>query len=148
MSGRQIAALIFAIIFLLPGVWSLVLGISNPKDSDTPTPVFLLYAAVLLTLAGGLFWRARRALPRRMSGGQIAALIFAILLLLPGGCFLVFGIHFPTNFSTGAGTPSPLLLLIAAAILAVAGRLFWTAFRRRPPSDTSGPPQTPENPET
>jgi hypothetical protein len=27
-----------------------------------------------------------------MSGGQIVALIFAILLLLPGGCFLLFGI--------------------------------------------------------
>jgi len=27
-----------------------------------------------------------------MTGGQVAALIFALLLLLPGGCFLVFGI--------------------------------------------------------
>ena len=26
-----------------------------------------------------------------MTGGQIAALIFALLLLLPGGCFLFFG---------------------------------------------------------
>jgi len=138
VSGGQIAALIFAIIFLLAGGSFLVLGIINPKDSDTPAAVFLSYAAVLLTLAGGLFWRARRARPRRMSGGQIAALIFAILLLLPGGCFLVFGINFPTNLSTGKGFPSPLLLLIAAAILALAGWLFWLAFRR--PSDRGGSP--------
>jgi NhaP-type Na+/H+ or K+/H+ antiporter len=76
-----------------------------------------------------------------MTGGQIAALIFAILLLLPGGCFLVFGISFPTNLSTGKGSPSPLLLLIAAAILALAGRLFWVAFRRRP--DQGGSPDAP-----
>ena len=29
-----------------------------------------------------------------MTGGQIAALIFALVLLLPGGCFAVFGIGF------------------------------------------------------
>ena len=55
-----------------------------------------------------------------MTGGQVAALIFALLLLLPGGCFLVFGI----------------------GILAVMGLLFWLAFRKRPPplgSNTSGP---------
>ena len=32
-----------------------------------------------------------------MNGGQIAALIFAIILLLPGGCFLIFGIGFATD---------------------------------------------------
>ncbi len=143
MSGGQIAALIFAIIFLLAGGWFLVLGIINPKDSDTPAAVFLSYAAVLLTLAGGLFWRARRARPRRMSGGQIAALIFALVLLLPGGCFLVFGIDFATR------GPDPLslgLLLIAAATLSLAARslaarLFWVAFRR--PPNRGGPADAP-----
>ena len=140
MTGGQIAALIFAIIFLLAGGSFLVLGIINPKDSDTPAAVVLSYAAVLLTLAGGLFWRARRARPRRMSGGQIAALIFAILLLLPGGCFLLFGIDVATmqNRMLSDRAVGALLLLIAAAILALAGWLFWLAFRR--PSDRGGSP--------
>ncbi|MGC2412503.1 MAG: hypothetical protein WA459_07395 [Stellaceae bacterium] len=68
-----------------------------------------------------------------MSGGQIAALIFAILLLLPGGCFLFFGIGIP------GGWP---LALIAVAIFALAGFLFWVAFRRRP--GLSAPPDVPE----
>ncbi|HEV2333946.1 MAG TPA: hypothetical protein VGS13_00460 [Stellaceae bacterium] len=67
-----------------------------------------------------------------MSGGQIAALILAILLLLPGGCFLLFGIGIP------GGWP---LALIAFAIFAVAGLLFWVAFRRR-----SGPAIPPDAP--
>ena len=66
-----------------------------------------------------------------MTGGQITALIFAILLLLPGGCFLFFGIVLTPG--TAVGTPS-LLLLIGVAILSVMGLLFWVAFRRRPPS--------------
>ena len=70
-----------------------------------------------------------------MSGGQIAALIFAILLLLPGGCFLFFGIAFTPG--TAVSAPS-LLLLIGVAILAVAGLLFWLAFRRRPPPPGTG----------
>jgi len=138
MTGGQIAALIFAIIFLLLGGWFLVLGISNLNDSDTPA--LLSYAAVLLTLAGGLFWRARRARPRRMSGGQIAALIFALLLLLPGGCFLVFGIDVATARYRDAAA-SLLLLLIAAAILGLAGLLFRRAFRRRPGG--GAPPDAP-----
>jgi membrane protein implicated in regulation of membrane protease activity len=78
-----------------------------------------------------------------MSGGQIAALISAISLLLPGGCFLWVGIFgvFRDNPSV-----SPPLLTVAAVILALAGLLFWVAFQRRAPSDTSGPPQAPENP--
>jgi hypothetical protein len=64
-----------------------------------------------------------------MTGGQIAALVFAIFLLLPGGCFLVFGV---------SGTDTGELLPIAAAILAPAGLLFWVAFRRRP--DRAPPP--------
>ena len=57
-----------------------------------------------------------------MSGGQIAALICAIILLLPGGCFLFFGV-----------AALPPLLLIAFIILGLAGWLFSFAFRRLPP---------------
>ncbi len=66
-----------------------------------------------------------------MSGGQIAALIIAILLLLPGACFLIFGIGFATD-NSGYSDIALLLLPIAAAILSLAGLLFWLAFRRRP----------------
>jgi hypothetical protein len=66
-----------------------------------------------------------------LSGGQIAALIFAIILLLPGGCFLVFGIGFATDTS-GYASVALVMLPIAAAILALAGLLFWIALRRRP----------------
>ena len=71
-----------------------------------------------------------------MSGGQIAALIFAILLLLPGGCFLFFGVVVATDrqFYDAAFVMLP----VAAAILGLAGLLFWVAFRRRP-----GPNQPP-----
>jgi hypothetical protein len=69
-----------------------------------------------------------------MSGGQIAALIFAIILLLPGGCFLLFGI----GFATDSGSIGLLMLLIAAAILGLAAFLFRVAFRRR-----QGPGETP-----
>jgi membrane protein implicated in regulation of membrane protease activity len=78
-----------------------------------------------------------------VSGGQIAALIFAILLLLPGECFLIFGIGFATDqqFSDVAYAMLP----IAAAILALAGFLFWVALRRRRtaqggPPDAAPPP--------
>ncbi|HXP02797.1 MAG TPA: hypothetical protein VN808_01670 [Stellaceae bacterium] len=72
-----------------------------------------------------------------MSGGQIAALIFAIILLLPGGCFLLFGIGFATDRQYYDA--AFLLLPIAAAILALAGFLFWIAFRRRKgPGETQG----------
>lgn len=68
-----------------------------------------------------------------MSGGQVAALIFAIILLLPGGCFLIFGI----GFATDSGSLGLLMLLIAAAILGLAAFLFRVALRRRhAPGDT------------
>jgi membrane protein implicated in regulation of membrane protease activity len=73
-----------------------------------------------------------------MTGGKIVALIFATLLLLPGGCFLVFGISGATGGHTTGMTPAGdaeitrLLLIIAAVILSLAGLLFWLAFRRRP----------------
>ena len=65
-----------------------------------------------------------------MKGGQIAALFFAILLLLPGGCFLVFGIGLSDQYADDREAAVK-LLLVAAAILALAGLLFWVAFRRR-----------------
>jgi len=66
-----------------------------------------------------------------MSGGQIAALIFAILLLLPGGCFMLFGIAFVGDQQYSDG--GIVLLAVAFVILGVAGLLFWLALRRRKP---------------
>jgi LPXTG-motif cell wall-anchored protein len=70
-----------------------------------------------------------------MTGGQIAALIVAVLLLLPGGCFVFFGFIFLHGFNPDhASNPNefdPALLLIGLGILAVAVLLFWVAFRRR-----------------
>jgi hypothetical protein len=67
-----------------------------------------------------------------MSAGQIAALICAIILLFPGGCFLVFGV-----------TALPPLLLIAFIIMGLAAGLFSFAFRGRPLAAAGGAPQTP-----
>lgn len=73
-----------------------------------------------------------------MKAGQIAALIFAILLLLPAGFFLLVWFAFAkadyrlhlSAFETMADTAE--LWVPAAVILSVAGLLFWAAFRRRP----------------
>jgi membrane protein implicated in regulation of membrane protease activity len=73
-----------------------------------------------------------------MSGGQIAALVCAVILLLPGGCFLVFGIGMLTD-KTGYASVGPPLLLIGLAILSVAGLLCWLAFRKRKPPQSSPP---------
>jgi membrane protein implicated in regulation of membrane protease activity len=71
-----------------------------------------------------------------MTGGQIAALIFAILLLLPGGCFLIFGISLLNDPQVSdAAAPA---LIVGIAILSVMGLLFWVAFRQRPPSPGAG----------
>jgi hypothetical protein len=67
-----------------------------------------------------------------MSGGQIAALIFAILLLLPGGCFLWLANGFATDENDARAAVR--LLLLAGPILSLAGFLFWLAFRRRRPA--------------
>jgi len=78
-----------------------------------------------------------------MSGGQVAALLCAIVLLLPGGCFLVFGIGFATDENRQFSDAAPLLLGVASAILGLAGLLFWVALRRRSapgvPSDAPPP---------
>jgi membrane protein implicated in regulation of membrane protease activity len=77
-----------------------------------------------------------------MSGGQIAALICAILLLLPGGCFLIAGISVLSD--SRSASMALLALPIAAAILGLAGYLFWRAFRRRPANDYgASPPREP-----
>jgi heme/copper-type cytochrome/quinol oxidase subunit 2 len=76
-----------------------------------------------------------------VSGGQIAALLCAIVLLLPGGCFLVFGIGFATDSNRQFSDAAYLLLPIAAAILGLAGLLFWVALRHR--SAPSVPPGVP-----
>ena len=69
-----------------------------------------------------------------MTGGQIAALIFAILLLLPGGCFLILGI----GLLSENDTDGPMLLLVGILILSGMGLLFWVAFRKRPPPAGTG----------
>ena len=66
-----------------------------------------------------------------MTGGQIAALIFAILLLLPGGCFLIMGIAFLGEHDRIARDVAPVALIVAAILLAITTLLFWLAFRRR-----------------
>lgn len=63
-----------------------------------------------------------------MTGGQIAALIFAILLLLPGGCFLVLLAAPPIPATS---EDYQVIVPIVIAILSVSGLLFWVAFRRR-----------------
>ena len=79
-----------------------------------------------------------------MSGGQVAALIFAILLLLPGGCFLIAGIAVATDrqFYDAAFIALP----IAAAILGLSFFLFWLAFRRRPTGQGNPPTNPPGGP--
>ena len=75
-----------------------------------------------------------------MTGGQIAALIFALLLLLPGGCFVILGFGMMSE-STDFGT---MLLVIGLAILSVMGLLFWLAFRKpSPPNAGAGPSAAP-----
>ena|SRR5579864_643107 len=67
-----------------------------------------------------------------MRGGQIAALICAIILVFPGGCFLFFGV-----------LVLPPLLLIAFIILGLAAWLFSFAFRRPALAAAGGAPQMP-----
>ena len=66
-----------------------------------------------------------------MSGGQIAALVFAVILLIPGGCFTVFGIGMLGD--PGAYGLGPPLLIIGLVILALVAFLAWVAFHKRKP---------------
>ena len=77
-----------------------------------------------------------------MTGGQIAAFIFALLLLLPGGCFVVLGFWMMSE-STDFGT---MLLVVGIVILAVMGLLFWLAFRKPPPPNAGAGPSTAPRP--
>jgi membrane protein implicated in regulation of membrane protease activity len=73
-----------------------------------------------------------------MSGGQIAALVFAVILLIPGGCFTVFGIGMlgdPGSYGLG-----PPFLIIGLVILAFVAFLGWVAFHKR------NPPGSPDQP--
>ncbi|HVH81867.1 MAG TPA: hypothetical protein VM782_20885 [Stellaceae bacterium] len=61
-----------------------------------------------------------------MTGGQIAALVFAVLLLLPGGCFVFVALSERTiDAITGS--------FFAVGVLILSGSiwLFWIAFRGR-----------------
>ena len=69
-----------------------------------------------------------------MSGGQIAALIFAVILLIPGGCFFLYGVTLWGD--PGAYGLGPPMLIIGIVILGVAGLLGWLAFRKRKPPQT------------
>ena len=66
-----------------------------------------------------------------MTGGQIAALIFALLLLLPGGCFLFFGIGMIGE--SHMGDVGGIMLVVGIVILSVMGLLFWLAFASAAP---------------
>ena len=78
-----------------------------------------------------------------MSGGQIAALIVAIVLLLPGGCFLIMGLALIGEHDRIARDIAPLALIVAAILLTITGLLFWLALRRRRtgPGEPPPPPQ-------
>ena len=73
-----------------------------------------------------------------MTGGQIAALIFALLLLLPGGCFLFLGIGMIGE--SHMGDVGGLMLVVGIVTLVVMGLLFWLAFRKRPPPNAGSAP--------
>ena len=129
VSTAQAGALVCAIVLLLPGGCFLFFGGLNPNfvpRSSTyvwhSDPDLLAIAAWILALAGLLFWIGARRRPR-------AALVCAVVLLLLGGCLLSFGSAVPPHI---AGADLVLLLLPVAAVLGLAGLLFWVAFRRLP----------------
>lgn len=76
----------------------------------------------------GDFQPRRFAEVHSMTGGRIVALIFAVLLLLPGGCILVLLAGSPIHATS---EDYQVLLPIVAASFSVAALLFWVAFRRR-----------------
>jgi hypothetical protein len=71
-----------------------------------------------------------------MTGGQIAALIFALLLLLPGACFLYVGIGLMGESHRRVAAEQ--MLIVGIVILAPIGFLFWVAFRKRRPPPGAG----------
>ena len=72
-----------------------------------------------------------------MTVGRIAALILAIVLLLPGGCFLYVGIGLTGDSHMRVAAEQ--MLIVGIVILALIGFLFWVAFRKRRPPPGTGP---------
>ena len=73
---------------------------------------------------------------RRTIAARIVALIFAALLLWPGGCFVLLGISvakddYRHNSAFHISEDAASSFVVAAVILSVAGLLFWVAFRHR-----------------
>jgi hypothetical protein len=68
-----------------------------------------------------------------MSGGQIAALLFAVILLIPGGCFFIMGVSLLTD-KTDYGGLDLLAVAVGLGLLSLVGFLGWIAFRKRKPS--------------
>ena len=84
--------------------------------------------------------------PPARTSGLIAALGCGILMLVPGGCFLLVAggaIFGPISHGPGAVD----WLLTGIFILAVLGLLIWAAVRRRRPAGTGLPPSTLQDPE-
>ncbi len=85
-----------------------------------------------------------------MRAGQIIALLAALILLLPGLCFLTFGAGFTYDQFTRTGGHGgeldfdglgPAELVIAALLLGLTAFLFRVAFRRpRPGAPADEPP--------
>ena len=72
-----------------------------------------------------------------MTVGRIAALLLAIVLLLPGGCFLYVGIGLTGDSHMRVAAEQ--MVTVGIVILALIGLLFWVAFRkRRPPPGAGG----------
>jgi len=69
---------------------------------------------------------------RPKKGGQFAGMGCAVLLLLPGACFLHFGLNPGEIAAQMSGKSDPMLLSIAIVIFAVAaGMMIWGAIRRK-----------------
>jgi hypothetical protein len=63
--------------------------------------------------------------------GRVLAFVLAVILLVPGGCFLLFGIGLHDAQSIGLG-----MLALAGASL-----LVWVTFRKRRPPQLPIPPR-------
>jgi hypothetical protein len=129
MTRRQIAALALNILLMLIGVWVLLAGF----------PAGELIGAATLLAAIFLF----PAIARRHVGeptlnvGQSAALLIAILLMLPGGCLVMMGVGFRPS-----GIPDSKGVMIGSVVLVIAALLLCVGLYRRP--DRPGEPPPPQ----
>jgi hypothetical protein len=64
-----------------------------------------------------------------MTSGKIAALVFAVLLLVPGGGLLFLGINMQSAVDPIGRDYGWMFMAIGAIFLPLAGLLFWCAFR-------------------